>query len=185
MNGRECPQFCTVWRICSRCTGFVVMATYAPNAKCQRGRIYSLRGWFITILSDGSALAGARGCLYNPTLLALGSLITGLQIQQIDGRELRWLWPLPQPCHIITPYKNSRGYVFTRPCVFAYLHLQRIYRCIKYKHSLTFRVRVYACCHSNIAHVPILKLLEGAQLKGTPTPLPPTQFPKVTWKYVQ
>ena len=34
-------------QICNRFTGFVAMTTYAPNAKCQRGRLYSLHGWLM------------------------------------------------------------------------------------------------------------------------------------------
>ena len=40
------PYLCTFGQTCNRCTGFVAMATYAPSAKCQRGRLYSLYGWF-------------------------------------------------------------------------------------------------------------------------------------------
>ena len=33
------PSCACFGRICNRFTGFVVMATYAANAKCQRGRL--------------------------------------------------------------------------------------------------------------------------------------------------
>ena len=44
---------CTIGRFCSRCTGFVVIATYVPAVKCQHGRMYSLQYWPIGY--DGSA----------------------------------------------------------------------------------------------------------------------------------
>ena len=55
-NGRECPYLCIIKRICNRCTGFVAMATYAPNAKCQRGQWCSLCGWFVFVLIGYSRL---------------------------------------------------------------------------------------------------------------------------------
>ena len=45
-NGSGCPLVVHYWQNCNWCTGFVAMATYMLNAKCQRGRQYSLCGWF-------------------------------------------------------------------------------------------------------------------------------------------
>ena len=38
---QECPL---IVHCCSWCTGFIAMATYVPNVKCQRGWMYSLCG---------------------------------------------------------------------------------------------------------------------------------------------
>ena len=42
------------WGICNRCMGFVAMATYAPNAKCQRVPLYSLYGCCLLYTSDAA-----------------------------------------------------------------------------------------------------------------------------------
>ena len=68
----------SIGRICNRCTGFVAMATYVPNAKCQRGRMYTLYGLlrptlFVRRFSEVSLRS--INCKYNPLCRTLLNII--------------------------------------------------------------------------------------------------------------
>ena len=67
-------ELCTAVRICNRCTGFVATTTYAPSAKCQRGRLYSLNGWLCWLLVMYTDVANYTLLRSPPATLSSGDL---------------------------------------------------------------------------------------------------------------
>ena len=51
-NSWWCPLVVHHGRICNRYTGFVAVATYVPNVKCQRGHQYSLYHWLASVIGE-------------------------------------------------------------------------------------------------------------------------------------